>query len=116
VIALLVDQNFNEHIIDGMTRRNSGLDVIHVRDLDLAAAPDAQLLERAAAEGRVLLTHDRQTIPRHAYDRAAAGQRMPGIFLVSNDMPIGQAVEELLIAIQCLAPEECEAVVVYFPL
>ena len=41
---------------------------------------------------------------------------MPGIFLVSNDMPIGQAVEELLIAIQCLAPEECEAVVVYFPL
>ncbi len=116
MIAFLVDQNFNEHIVDGLTRRDATLEFIHVRDVGLAAAPDPVILEWAAAHGQVLLTHDRKTIPLFAYDRVAAGLPMPGVFLVSNDMPISQAMEELLIAAHCLAPEECEDVVTYFPM
>jgi hypothetical protein len=41
---------------------------------------------------------------------------MPGVFLVSGDMPIGQAIDELLIAAQCLSPDECKDIVRYFPL
>src|SRR5436190_12526485 len=63
VIAFLVDQNFNEHIVDGLTRRNIALDFVHVRNVGLAAAPDNVVLEWAASQGRVLLTHDRKTIP-----------------------------------------------------
>jgi len=33
VIAFLVDQNFNEHIVDGMTRREAALEFTHVRDI-----------------------------------------------------------------------------------
>jgi hypothetical protein len=40
VIAFLVDQNFNEHIVDGLTRRNARLEFTHVRDLGMATAPD----------------------------------------------------------------------------
>jgi hypothetical protein len=51
VIAFLVDQNFNENIVDGLTRRDPTLDFTHVRDVGLAAAPDPVVLEWAAGRG-----------------------------------------------------------------
>ncbi len=77
---------------------------------------DAQVLNWAASEGRVLLTHDRKTIPAHAYSRTVAGLPMPGVFLVSTDLPVAQAIEELLIAAECLSAGECDAIVKYFPM
>jgi len=41
---------------------------------------------------------------------------MPGVFLVSDNMPISQAIDELLIAAQCLSPEECKDTVKYCPM
>lgn len=116
MIRLLVDQNFNEHIVDGLVRRDSSLDLVHVRDVGLSAAPDAAVLEWAAGQSRILLTHDRRTIPRFAYARVTAGQPMPGVFLVRDDMPIGEAIDEILLAVYCLTPEECKDLVRYFPL
>jgi predicted nuclease of predicted toxin-antitoxin system len=116
VIRLLVDQNFNGHILDGLTRREPNLEVLHVRDVGLAAAPDPTILEWAATQGRVLLTYDRRTIPSSAYARVATGQPMPGVFLVSDEMPISQAIDEILLAVHCLSPDECKDIVKYFPL
>jgi len=116
VIRLLVDQNFNDHILAGLTRREPGLDVVHVRDVGLAAALDPRILQWAADHDRVLLTHDRRTIPPFLHDRIAAGLLVPGVFLVSDAMPIGQAIDELQIAVSCLSPGECADIVRYFPL
>jgi predicted nuclease of predicted toxin-antitoxin system len=116
VIRLLVDQNFNGHILDGLIQREPALDFLHVRDVGLAAAPDPAILEWAATQGRVLLTHDRRTIPPFAYSRLAAGQPMPGVFLVRDDMAVGQAIDEILLAVQCLSADECKDIVKYFPL
>ncbi len=116
MIRLLVDQNFNENIVDGLVRRDSSLDLVHVRDVGLSAVPDATILEWAANQGRILLTHDRRTIPRFAYARVKAGQPMPRVFLAGDDMAIGQAIDEILLAVHCLAPEECKDLVRYFPL
>ena len=116
MIAFLVDQNFNEHIVDGMTRRDPTVEFTHVRDIGLADAPDPEVLERAATNGLILLTHDRKTIPPFAYTRVAAGLPMPGVFLVSGAMPNGQAIDELLTAVHCLSADECKDTVTYFPL
>lgn len=116
MIAFLVDQNFNEHIVDGLTRRDVNLEFTHVRDVDLADAPDTVVLEWAASQGLVLLTHDRKTMPPFADARVAAGLPMPGVFLVDDDMPIGQAIDELLVAAYCLSLEECQNLVRRFPL
>jgi uncharacterized protein (DUF433 family) len=88
LIAFLVDQNFNEHILDALTRRDSTVEFTHVRDIGLAAAPDPAVLEWAAAHGLVLLTHDRKTIPRFAYDRVAAGLPMQSGHERSGRRPI----------------------------
>jgi hypothetical protein len=41
---------------------------------------------------------------------------MPGVFLVSDDMPTGGAIDEILPAARCLSPNECKDIVKYFPL
>jgi predicted nuclease of predicted toxin-antitoxin system len=116
VIPFLVDQNSNEHIVDGMFRRNAKIEFIHLRDVGLAAVPDPAVLEWAALRGLVLLTHDRKTIPPFAHARVAASQPMPGVFLVRNDMPVRQAIDELVIAACCMTLDECKDLVTYFPL
>jgi predicted nuclease of predicted toxin-antitoxin system len=116
VTEFLVDQNFNEDIVDGLTRRDASLEFIRVRDVGLAAAPDPAILEWAATRNLILLTHDRKTIPPFAHARVAAGLPMPGVFLVSTDLPVGQAIDELLIAVHCLTADECRNLVKYFPM
>lgn len=55
-------------------------------------------------------------MPSFAYERVAAGLPMPGVFLVSDAMPIGQAIEQVLMAAQCLTEDETKNVVWYFPM
>jgi hypothetical protein len=38
------------------------------------------------------------------------------VFLVSDLMPTGQAIDEILLAVDCLTPEECRDFVRFFPL
>ena len=116
MILLLADQNFNEHIVDGLTRRLPNVDIVLVRNVELSEAVDPDVLDWAASQGRVLLTHDRTTVPAFARARVESASNMPGVFLVSDEMPVGQAIDELLIAIQCLSEEECEGTIRFFPL
>lgn len=109
-------ENFDGDILRGLQRRQPELDIIRVQDAELSGTTDAIILAWAAAQERVLLTHDRDTIPNFAYERVRAGEPMPGIFLVSDRMSKEQAIEELFMALCCLAPEECKDQVTYFPL
>jgi len=116
VLKLASDENFDGDILRGLYRRRPDLDIVRVRDVGLSGIPDPEILAWAAVEGRILLTHDRDTMPNFAYDRVRAGQPMPGVFLVSKLMPIGQAIDELLLAVECFTSEECKDFVRFFPL
>jgi len=116
VLKLVSDENFDGAILRGLFRRSPELDIVRVQDVGLSATSDTEILAWAAAEGRILLTHDRDTMPNFAYQRVRAGQAMSGVFLVSDQMPIGQAIDEILLAVECLAPEECKDFVRFFPL
>ena len=116
MICFLVDHNFNEHIVDGLTRRDASLDFTRARDVGLAQAADPAVLEWAAAHGLVVLTHDRQTLVGFAYDRVVGGLPMPGVFLIADDLPASRAIDEIQLAANCLSEEECKNRVWYFPM
>lgn len=116
MLKLASDENFNADILRGLYRRRPDLQVVRVQDAGLRAASDVDILAWAAAESRILLTHDRDTLLHIAHSRVRAGQRMPGVFLISDQMPISRAIEEILLAVDCLTVEECEAFVRFFPL
>jgi predicted nuclease of predicted toxin-antitoxin system len=58
VIRFLVDEDFNNDLVRGLLRRVPEADLVRVQDLGLRGATDDTVLARAAAEGRVVLTHD----------------------------------------------------------
>ena len=116
MLRLAADENFNNDIVRGLWRRKSELDIVRIQDVGLSGADDPTVLEWAAREGRVLLTHDVTTMTRYAYERVRAGQPMPGVFEVSRTVPIGRAIKDILLLAECSLEGEWEGQVRYLPL
>jgi hypothetical protein len=116
VVKFSADENFNLRIIKGLQRRKSDLDLILAQDVGLRTADDPVILAWAAEDGRVTLTHDIRTMPGFAAQRSEASQRMSGRIVVPNQMPIGPAIEDLLVIAECTESEEWESRIEYLPL
>jgi predicted nuclease of predicted toxin-antitoxin system len=101
VLAFLADENFHGAIVDGLRNRQPDLDILRVQDVGLMSADDPAILDWAAKEGRILLTHDQATIPDFAYDRIAAGLPMPGVIRVPDTLPFAEAIDTILLIASC---------------
>jgi hypothetical protein len=116
MLRLLADEKFNGDIVRGLLLRQPNLDLVRVQDVGLAGADDPDVLAWAAENGRIVLTHDRATLPDFAYARVAAGQEMAGVFVLNDRFPIGQAIEEILLMDACTEQAEWSGRTVYVPL
>jgi hypothetical protein len=116
MLPLLIDENFNQRILRGLRLRVPALDYLVVQETEMGGLPDPPLLREAAALNRVLVTHDLKTIPRYAYERVAAGEPMPGVIAIPDTLPIGQAIEELHLLVECSGQQELENQVLHLPL
>ena len=116
MVRLLSDENFNGDIVRGLLLRRPELDLVRVQDFGLEEADDPTILAWATENNRILLTHDRATMPDFAYARLMAGQPMPGVFVLNDRLPIKQAIDELLLIDACSEQVEWEGLVLYLPL
>jgi hypothetical protein len=116
MLRLLADENFNADIVRGLLLREPSLDLVRVQSVGLAGADDPVILAWAAENNRIVLTHDPATMPHHAYQRVAAGETMPGVFIVNDRFPVGQAIDELLLMVACSEQADWSARAVYLPL
>jgi len=116
MIRLLADENFDADITRGLLRRLAGLDLALATLHGLEGAPDPDVLAWAARHGRIVLTHDRATMPAFGHRRWLEGEPLPGIWVVDDGMAKGAAIDQLALAISCLEPEECKDKILYFPL
>jgi Domain of unknown function (DUF5615) len=95
MLRFLTDEDFDGRLTRGLLARVPGLDLIRVQDVGLMHTPDADILQWAAAEGRIVLTHDRNTMTGFASHRIKAGQPMPGLFVVDHQTPLGPTINDL---------------------
>ena len=116
MLQLAADENFNNDIVRGLKRRDPLLDIVRIQDAGLSGATDPELLAWAAREGRALLTHDVSTLTRFAYERVKAGLPMLGVFEVSRAVPMGSAIEDILLLANLSLPGEWEGQIIYLPL
>jgi hypothetical protein len=116
VLRFAADESLNNNILRALLRRNPALEIVSVRSVGLAGADDEAVLEWAAREGRVVLTHDVKTMVGHAYQRVKAGKTMPGVFEISRSAPIAVVVKDLLFLADCSKENEWEGQVLYVPL
>ena len=113
---LLADENFHGAIVRQLVRKVDGITVVLVQDTEIAGHGDAEVLAYAADHDFVTLTHDVQTMTAHAYERVAAGRPMPGLIEVSENTPIGQALEEIQPVCLTHEPAEIADRVLYVPM
>ena len=116
MLRLAADENFNGDIVRGLLRRNATLDIVRVQDVGLSGADDPSILQWAADQGRIVITHDVSTLARHAFDRTAAGQPMPGVFAVASAASVGRAIDDLILLAECSFEGEWEGQVRFLPL
>ena len=67
MLRFAVDEDFDNRIVRGLLRLLPTLDIVRAQDAGLLGKRDPEVLEWAASENRVLLTHDATSMTKHAY-------------------------------------------------
>jgi hypothetical protein len=116
MLRLLADENLDGNILRGLRRRPVDLDAVRVQDLPIAGAGDPEVLRWSAEAGRILVTHDVQTITRFAFERVQAGLPMPGVIEIPLTAPLGVVIEDLALITECFDPGEIEGQILFLPL
>ena len=115
MLRLLINENLNHRILRGLKLIVPNLDYVVAQNIGLKGVADPQVLTQAAEHNRILVTHDLNTIPKFAYDRIRAHLPMPGVIAVPDTLPIGQAIDDLALVVDCAWPSELENLVLYLP-
>ena len=116
MVRLASDADVHGGTIRGLRRRVPEIDLVRAQDALPEGAPDLDVLAWAAAEDRVLITNDRNTIVDFAYQRVAAGATMPGLIITTDEQSIGLAIDDILLVAACMPADEIkDQMVVFLP-
>jgi hypothetical protein len=90
------DADLNEDIVTGVLRREPGVDFRTATEANLRNLTDAEVLQVAFGENRILVTHDRKTMP-HAFGEFIQNGQSPGLLVVSQRADVLFVIEWLLL-------------------
>jgi hypothetical protein len=92
------------------------MDFLSAHEAKLEGVPDSEVLTKAAEQDRVLLTHDFQTMPWHFAGFLQAHDSSPGVLLISQHLPVADAIEELVLIWSATDPDEWKNRILRVPL
>jgi predicted nuclease of predicted toxin-antitoxin system len=93
----LADNDLDDAIVLGVCRHEPLAEFTRLRDIGLAAARDVEVLERAAIDKRIVVSHDVNTLRAAAQARLAKGQPMNGLLLVHQRQAVWPIIENLVL-------------------
>ena len=96
MIKFLTDENVGPDLLGQLRRHLPDIDVIDVRDVGLNSTPDPIILQWAADNDRILITHDVNSMRGFANQRLETGLPLPGVILVPENIPFGLALRGIL--------------------
>ncbi len=97
MVRFLADASLHHAIVAGCVRREPAIDFVSAHAAKLHGVSDPEVLAIAAAQGRILVTHDFRTMPKHFAVFLSAGHSSPGVFLVKQRTPLAQVIDELVL-------------------
>jgi predicted nuclease of predicted toxin-antitoxin system len=105
-VRFQADNDLDQRIVVATLRLDPAIDFRTAPAAGLHNVPDEQVLAYAAREGRVLVSHDRRTMPEHFGRFLSAGAPSPGLIIVSAKLPVGRAAEWLHLLWEATSAEE----------
>ena len=109
------DADLNEDIVSALLRREPDIDFQTADAAGLRGLPDAEVLRLAARENRILVTHDRRTMPGH-FAVFLLGHSSPGVIVVSQSVGIKVVTDDLLLIWSASEGDEWTNLIVKIPL
>jgi len=114
-IRFQADADLDQTIVAAVLRREPGIDFQTASVAGLAGRSDIEVLSIAAREGRLLVSHDGRTMPRH-FATFIMAQTSTGLLIIPQHLPVALAMEELLLIWAASDCEEWINRIAYLPL
>ncbi len=90
------DNDLNQIIIKAIQRREPAIDFRTPQAAGLTGLKDEDVLSVAAREKRLLVTHDRRTIPHH-FAEFIKNQNSPGVLIVPQSLSVIKVVDDIIL-------------------
>jgi hypothetical protein len=90
------DADLVQAIVTGVLRREPRIDFQTATQGGLESIKDPEVLLIAAQQSRILITHDRKTMPAE-FARFIIENKSAGVIIVSRKTPIEIVIEELIL-------------------
>ena len=114
-VRFQADADLNQVILLANIRREPAVDFQTAMAAGLTGLNDAEVLARAARDGRVLVTHDQKTMPRH-FANFLATQSSPGVLIIPQHLQVAAVVDDLLLIWLASAAQEWVNTIRFMPL
>ena len=115
-IRFQADNDLNGLILAATLRREPAIDFQTAQAAGLDCLDDAAVLQRAAEQGRILVTHDKRSMPRHFAKFIVEGHNSPGVLVViPQDAPLAGVAETLVLIWADGRPEDWVNVITKVP-
>jgi len=105
-IRFLADADLNQALVDGIRLREPALDFLSAVEAGLDGMSDHAVLDLAANQGRILVSHDASTMPVHFMRFLNEGKYSPGVFLVPQDAVIRDVIDAILLVWSASSPTD----------
>jgi len=93
-IRFQADNDLDQRIVVATKRLDPTIDFQTAHALKLHGVPDTLVLERTAEAERILVSHDRRTLPEF-FREFISTNSSPGLIIVAPRLPVGRAAELL---------------------
>ena len=104
-IRFQADADLNQIIVRATLRREPSINFQTAHTAGLEGLDDNDVLALATEQGRVLVTHDRKTMPHH-FGEFILSKTSPGVLIITQKLPVALAVEDLLLIWAATEAEE----------
>lgn len=95
-VSFQADADLNHTIVKATQRYDPAIDFRSAHAAGLVALSDQEVLTRAASAGRLLVSHDRKTMPGH-FANFVEHSRSNGVIIVPQKLAISSVVEDLVL-------------------
>lgn len=90
------------------------MDLQTALEAGLDGLPDEVVLEKAADEGRILITHDRRTMPYH-FEEFIKHRSSPGLIIMAKRVSFAVAIDEIVLTWAASSADEYVDLVTWLP-
>ncbi len=104
-VRFQADADLNQNIVKATLRLEPAIDFQTAQAAGLAHLEDPDVLRLAAEQGRILVSHDRRTMPTH-FGQFIMSEKSPGVLIVSQKLLISRVAEDLLLVWLASEPDE----------